>query len=196
MWSRSDHHWRIEGAYNAYARTVKALGFEPKQLDDSTLVTYREPIFYGSLSRTGRFLGCSDVINDYVLDLGNARVSLDGKRATTESLAHRQMYTQKGWDNDLFKNRYAEYYHGDYGEIAIDNDAAESQRTLLLVADSFSNSMERFYCQHYQHVLVYDARHAKTSLDELLKRHHEVDDTLFLMWQGNIIASPFDAQLK
>ena len=184
LYYKTDHHWDIEGAYLGYSQIAAELGVDPRDRSNFEHVVFSNVEFYGSYSRSGLCLPDEpDVISDYWFDGGEVEVAIDGKPATMEDLVHYRMYSDGNADSEWARNRYAEYYHADYGLIELTNDSAVD-RTLLIVADSYSNSMERYFAIDFGKVYVFDARHAGMTVDEFLAEHH-VDDVVFLLSQVN-----------
>lgn len=183
---RTDHHWTIGSAYDAYSSIAEALGLEAVPAEAYEEIVWTETPFYGSLSRSALCLPKSaDVVSDYWFDLSGLDVVLDGKQGSGESLVHHSNYAKGKQIEDTYVNRYAEYFHSDYGLIEIRNEAASSDGTLLLVADSFSNNMERFFTPHYQNVLVLDPRYTDLTIEELVSEH-DIEDVVFLLGSTTI----------
>jgi hypothetical protein len=74
----------------------------------------------------------------------------------------------------LLENVYASYFHNDFAVIEITNEQAPSEETLLIIGDSFTNSFERLFAEHYHTVYVIDPRYSE-SLDSFLV-DHQIDD--------------------
>lgn len=182
QWNRADHHWNILGAYQAYERMAKALGFGDELLEPSGLIAYEEPSFRGTFARRGLTTEYRDEILDYEFpDYPQMSVTIDGSEASMDALLHRKNYEAGIWGGNAFTSRYAEYFHTDYGLITIENEETESSDDLLIVADSYSNCMERFLAVHYRTTYVLDPRHDKQTLDAFLAEHKDVRDILFIM---------------
>lgn len=96
-------------------------------------------------------------------------------------MAHRDLYAKHNWNSNQFTNRYSEFFHADQGLIEITTDDAASNRVLLIVGDSYSNSIERLFAAEYRTVYVVDPRHRSEKLDQFLCEHPDVTDVLFLM---------------
>lgn len=183
---RTDHHWNIEYAYEAYCSILS------QTIPEATPISYAEyfweqPAFFGSLSRSGLCLPeNADHIKDYYVDLADLEVIVNGKAVNSGSfLDHAKEYSSGEWGEDKYTNRYPEYFHGDYGLIEIHNTALNNDRSLLIVGDSFSDNMERFFTGNYEKVYVIDFRHTDMSLDEFLE-DAKVDDIVFLLGSTNM----------
>lgn len=188
-WYKTDHHWSIEGAYRAYCKIAEKMGFGDEIVKPSGSVEFQTPPFYGSLSRRSLDSDYWDFIADYDIDFPDFDVTINGKKRSFESLAHHDLYEKnKKIVENRFANRYAEYFHNDYGLIEMDNPSAQSDRVLLIVGDSYSNCMERFMAVHYSKTYVLDPRHQDGSIDSFLEEHDDVDDVLFVMRSTNLLS--------
>lgn len=148
-------------------------------------LSWDEVPFYGALSRSGLCpTGSLDSILDYSIDLSGIGVTVDGEKVDSNFLDHSEQYASGDIAEDLFTNRYAEYYHSDYAMIQIHNENASSDDALLIVGDSFSNPMERFFSSAYKDVYVFDARYNEDSLDSIVNECG-IDDVAFIVGSTN-----------
>ena len=182
---RSDHHWNGNNAYDAYCSILSAMAPDAKTLSDTKLVSYASPEFQGSCARAGLCsLRSPDHIEDYVFDMSAYEIEIDGEPASAQSLQHTMLYQSKEWSTDRFMNRYAEYWHSDFGLIEMRNDSAQTRGALLIVRDSFGAPVERYFADCWQTVYVIDPRYFEGTVEEFLA-NHEVDDVLFLWGSTN-----------
>lgn len=182
---RTDHHWNGIPAYRAYVSSLDVMQPDVRPLTDVQYVRYDEPEFLGSLSRAALCIPQrADTIEDYVFDMNGFEISVNGKERDASSLQHTQMYTNGEWDADKFKNRYAEYWHSDFGSMSIRNDGAKTDESLLIIRDSYGAPIERYFADAYQTVYEYDARHNEMTLDEFMQ-DKQIDDILVLMGSTN-----------
>lgn len=190
-WHHTDHHWTVRGAYDGYARIADAMGFGDLVIPAGEVeyATYEQPVFYGSDARTGRCLDYDDRIMDFgpSFHIPAHQALINGEDWGDESLAHRTKYQHGEWSSNLLNNRYAEYFHGDYANMCITSYEARTDKTLLLVADSYSNNIERLFLSEYGTVLEYDVRYNFDTLSTYLDAHSEVDDVLILMSQPDFM---------
>lgn len=181
---RSDHHWETSTAYHAYSDVLAALKSEEEPVEYEELSWDAVP-FYGALSRSGLCpVDIPDSILDYSIDLSGIEVTVDGEKVDSSFLDHSEQYASGDIAEDLFTNRYAEYYHSDYAMIQIHNENASSDDALLIVGDSFSNPMERFFSSAYKDVYVFDARYNEDSLDSIVNECG-IDDVAFIIGSTN-----------
>lgn len=187
-WFGTDHHWKAAGALKAYREIAEAMRL-PDVLSEEQLrsVNYEEPIFYGSLTRRALLEGHPDTIDDIlVVDQDDLRVSIGDETGSIDLLVHPEIYENRAWWQQRYASRYAEYYHLDYGMIEIDNQDANDKRELLIVADSFSNCMERFLAESFLKTYVLDPRHYDGTVDDFLAGHEGITDVLVLMSLENL----------
>ncbi|MCD8199909.1 MAG: hypothetical protein LUD25_02975 [Coriobacteriaceae bacterium] len=193
---KTDHHWRISGAYAAYVSILSELEPDAVPITDYETVDFSADPFYGSSARAGLYLTADpDHIEDYWIDLSGIEVSMDGEERPTSSLDHRTEYERGEENQELFTNHYAGYFHTDYGLIKLHNPKATSDKSLLIVSDSYSNNMERFFTSEYEYVYVIDPRYHSRTLDEFLEKH-EVDDIAFINSSLNIASEETVAVLS
>lgn len=186
-WYKTDHHWMTKGAYEAYLRIADALGLgdiiEP--LDEKTCDA---PEFYGSLSRRSLDDSYKDKIDDLECDFPEFSISINGEQRSLEDVVHANAYESGEWIRNRFANRYAEYFHTDFGLIQFDNPTPTVDKSLLIVGDSYTNCMERFLASNYATTYVFDCRYDERTLDEFLVSHPDVDDVVFVMRSTNFLS--------
>lgn len=188
LYFRTEHHWTIDGAYDAYCRIVEHLGLGDP-LERGARVVYEEPLSYGSYVRKGLDADISDTIFDYEFDIPSVEISINSKEVTLEGLAHRERYDNGGFSANVFVSRYGDYFHGDCAEIVLRNTSDEQPErdALMIVGDSYSNPIERLFAAHYKTVYAYDARYNESTIQEYLNEHPDIEDVLFLMHSGNFV---------
>lgn len=181
---RTDHHWNIFGAYKGYLKAIAALlpNVEPVQVKDT--IVYDDVPFFGSRSRAALMeTQTPDFIADIVYDESPLEVIYDGVQTDVEALRHRQLYESGSYDQQRYENRYEEFFHSDPELLEISNPEADTDNTLVIVADSYTNCIERLFAEHYAKVYVMDLRKGSQTLSERLDGL-DVDDVLFLMTES------------
>lgn len=184
---RTDHHWRTDEAYLSYTEAVGEMMPEGKP------ASYEERVFdcafLGSTMRAGLMLPFEPVsLVDYHTDLSTCEIAIDGISATMDALESWDRYSRGDMGAGRLTNRYADYYHGDYGFLEIHNTEAQTDSSLLIVGNSYTNCMERFFAANYAHVYKIDARHTSLLADEFLRQHPEVRQVLIVGQTGPILA--------
>lgn len=187
-WYKTDHHWMIEGAYDAYRRISNSLGLSNVASGDKAATVYQEPKFYGSLTRRSLDEEYADQIHDIQEEFPNFRITIDGKESSLESLVHQEKYAEGAVDENRFSNRYAEYFHNDFGLIQIDNPTPVENKSILIVGDSYTNCIERFFACNFATTYVLDPRHNAQTIDAFLAEHPDVEDVVFIMRSTNFLS--------
>lgn len=183
---RTDHHWQMLAAYDAYSHIMSVLSPDSALVSDYQVVTWDNVPFYGSKAR--QYL-CKtktpDYITDYIIDMSGLTATVDGESVQVpEWFEGFDDYSNDICSTQVFANRYGEYYHGDRLEMHLANDGDNNGKTLLVLADSFSDNVERFFARNYKEVIVIDARKGDVSLGDYVERY-SVDDVLFLLSDHN-----------
>lgn len=177
---KTDHHWNIKGAYKAYCTINEAMGNVSSTLPCGELLTFPTAQFYGSEARSGLDTSVGpDMIQDYEFAVPNHEAWIYGELMPNDFAASTQAYIDGFQPDNPFVNLYADYWHADYGQIVFVNQDNKTSKNLLIVADSFSNPMERMFLSSYSRVYVYDPRYATISLADFLKKYDDIDDILF-----------------
>lgn len=144
---RTEHHWNIEEAYQAYSDILAVMQPSATPTTPYQIVQYEAP-FYGSYARLGLCTPAEpDKISDLLYGESDISVCLDGRKGSLDDLRHRTLYENKGWSADAFTLRYEEYFHWNIGIIELTNLDTLSEKTLLLVGDSYTNSIERLFAE-------------------------------------------------
>ena len=177
---KTDHHWNIKGAYKAYCIINEAMGNVSSTLPCGELLMFPTAQFYGSEARSGLDTSVGpDMIEDYEFALPHYETWIYGELMPNDFAASTQAYIDGFQPDNPFVNLYADYWHADYGQIVFVNQDNKASKNLLIVADSFSNPMERMFLSSYSRVYVYDPRYATISLADFLKKYDDIDDILF-----------------
>lgn len=196
-WYATDHHWSVVGAYTAAERILNALGEEaPIELLGAKSL-YQGPPFRGTLARRGLVFEYADNIVDYELDsIPNFSVNVDGADADFSFLNDRESYEAGEWKQDPFVNHYAELFHYDWGLITLQNEDAESDRSILMVVDSYSNCVEPLLAAPFKTAYFLDPRLTSTTVDEMLNQHPDISDVVFFMRQTNLFSKDMNRVLQ
>ena len=185
---RTDHHWQIEGAVDAYAKTVSSLGKEP--IDVEFFEVNAGP-FYGSNARSGLFTGYADTIDDARFELGDLAITANEQDRPIDWLdaGYAEGFTHYS-KADEFDDVYGGYFHGGPAMLHIVNRDIPDGETILLVADSYSNNVEDLFACNYRDVYVVDPRHfagsdyAGWDIDAFIE-HEDVSAVVFLCSANN-----------
>ena len=169
-WYQTDHHWTTAGAYEAYCALAKQLGYKPCAMSDFTRQTVSEA-FWGTTDAAAGLLDTSPDKIELWRYVGDDMLELtkDGTRADFTGLYdYEKLMTRDG---------YAVFLGGNDGIIEINLGAEDPRETLLIIKDSFANSVIPFLARHYR-IIAIDPRYAKADLTPYFSK---ADAALLLM---------------
>lgn len=178
LFYRTDHHWTTLGAYYAYVEYCKAAGFEPVSLDKLESETVTTEFLGTYASKVNNPFQKKDDITVYINPLDKLTVSYLDTGVTTDSL-YDLSYVDK-------KDKYSLFLSNLHPLIEITNDNAETDRVLMLVKDSYANSMVPFLVHHYSKIYVLDTRYYKFGPSSLLTEHNDITD-IFVLYNMSTI---------
>lgn len=171
----TDHHWTTDGAFFAYTQICKELDITPYPKDSFVIETVSENFYGTSFSKSGlpAFLISPDTIKLY-------RYEND---SSFEIFHHDTNQSFSGfyhYDALSTTDKYRVFLGGNYAHISVKGADGEDRPKLLLIKDSFANSLIPFLALHYD-IEVIDPRYCSPSfLREQLERG-DFDSTLFVL---------------
>ncbi|UFJ42638.1 hypothetical protein LOK74_09145 [Brevibacillus humidisoli] len=168
---KTDHHWTTKGAFYAYRELCKSMGIAPKDAEDFNIRLATNE-FYGSLYSKSGFKHIEpDRIELYLpKDKKKYRVEYVDERQTSNSL-----YEMEHLDK---KDKYAVFLNGNHGLVKITTNHPEGKK-LLVVKDSYANSLIPFLAEHFSEVYVVDLRYCEENLISFVQEHR-IPDVLLL----------------
>jgi len=157
LYYKTDHHWTYRGAFLAYEVFCRLNGqtaypFEHEKVADN---------FYGTLwSKTLNFGQPSDEIY----------------APTVNDALKEQLYDSSACTK---KDKYTFFLGGNEALKTVENTEAETDKTLLLIKDSFANSFVPYLTKNYCRVILVDLRYYNGRLSKLMEEEN-VSDILVL----------------
>ncbi len=171
MYYRTDHHWTLKGAYEAYRVLGEKLGYEPVPLEDFRVTEY--PGFMGTtLSGTGLPPFWSDTL---VCAEPDSPVKLTVADNGEETVYDRLIFPE----NAKIKDGYAVYLNGNHGKVIIERESAP-EGTLVVFRDSFASCILPMLSQHFRRVIAVDARYDSGNFSDALAMSDDTKDILYL----------------
>lgn len=172
IYYRTDHHWTTRGAYIAYQEYMENAEREGEMVSQAELEATAVNIadFMGTLqSQAGARNYEADTITYY--DFKNVSMSEpEGEEKSIYDLS----YTQK-------KDKYALFFGGNAPILTMKNSDADAKGTLLVIKDSFANSILPYLSQNFKEIHVFDPRYNRTNAAEYAKECGA--DEILVMYQ-------------
>ena len=171
---RTDHHWSMFGAFQGYEALTQAMGTdtvtpagEPTQVSDG---------FYGTTySSSGAGWVQPDEMYTWV-DPDGIAVTAYPAGQPEPGVLYDQSFLEK-------KDKYSMYLGGNKPLAVLENPQAQGGK-LLVLRDSYSDTLAPFLAQSWQQVHLFDVRYNLTSVKEYVEEH-EIDQVLVLYSVSN-----------
>lgn len=172
LYYKLDHHWTTFGAYAGYLAFCREKGLEPVALEDLEAETVTED-FRGTIySKVNDYSRPGEEITIYTDPSAELTVFYEDTNETTDSL-YALDYAQK-------KDKYSLFLNNLHPLIQITNEKAETDRELVLIKDSYANSMVPFLIHNFKRIYVFDTRYYKWGPSSFIQEHEGVTDVLLL----------------
>lgn len=172
LYYRTDHHWTTHGAYIGYQAYCASAGIAPLS-EDSFQKTVVSEDFHGTIySKLHDSTVPGDAITIYERPENRLTVSYPDTGETTDTLYNFSYLEQK--------DKYSMFLNNLHPLVEISNAAADSDRQLVLIKDSYANSMVPFLVNHYQKIYVLDTRYYRFGPSSFVNEHPEVTDVAVL----------------
>ncbi len=175
LYYRTDHHWTSLGAYYGYRALCNATSVNAVPIEDYNK-TVRSSEFYGTLfSKTGAFWLQPDSIVTYVEEEGIEVERFDGNMTVKSELYVDDMLEKK--------DKYSMFLGGNQ-PLAVIRSGKTDLPKLLVVRDSYFDSMAPFMAEHYSEIHVVDFRYNRGNIEEYMKEN-EIGEVLIIYSLAN-----------
>ncbi|MEE3468673.1 MAG: DHHW family protein [Eubacterium sp.] len=162
----TDHHWTTLGAAYAYAAMQETAaetitGIPTETVTDDFLGTDYNRIHYYRKK---------DTIRQYTIpeaDRATVEINDSGDVSQRDSI----------YDKDALQtaDKYNYFFSGNYSAVTV-HTGANNGKTMLMIKDSFSNSLVPFLCRDYQTIIMVDLRYVNSSIYDYLPEGKAPDD--------------------
>jgi len=171
---RTDHHWSTMGAYQGYVALMSAMNGSATILDyDPTLVS--DAFFGTTYSSAGAGWVDPDEMYTWIPEeLFHVTSYHSG------SPAEGQLYDESFLEK---KDKYSMFLGGNQPLCVIENENSDGGK-LLVIRDSYSDSLAPFLGLDYSEVHLWDLRYNRTSLKAYIAQN-EIDQVLVLYSNSN-----------
>lgn len=172
LYYRTDHHWTSKGAFTAYKAAARRMGiqaytdYEPETVSEDFLGTYYSKCLY-------------DGVKPDTIDIYRQKNHL-----TATHVVMNDGLTEETADDIYFtgfldtSDKYCVFLGYNRAVTTIQTNV-ETNNTLLIVKDSYANSIVPFFVQNYSKITVIDPRYLKTALTDYINPD-DYRQTLFL----------------
>ena len=180
---RTDHHWTSLGAYYGYTGLAQALGYTPVPLSDYD-ATVRSTEFYGTVfSSSGVRWVRPDTITTYVPEDGITVVSHTYDNAGNPVEEPRELYVESFLS---VKDKYSMFLGGNQSLGVVKNANNPDGPKLLILRDSYADSLVPFLTAHYSEIHLLDPRYYHLSFSDYAEQNG-IDQALVLYSVPNFV---------
>jgi len=188
IYYRTDHHWTTLGAYYAYFSLGEKIGYTPVIKEDFTIETASEDFYGVTWSKAGAKWIKPDIIEYYRI-LGDDEKFITEVHGTNNSKILHGFYDREKLET---KDKYASFLGGINSRISIYRSLDYQPyklmdyklEKLLLIADSFGQSLAPFLARHYD-IEIIDTRFFKDNIYDFIKEYN-ITDILVLVNMENL----------
>lgn len=161
IYYRTDHHWTTLGAYYGYAALGDALGYEPIPLSAYSPTTVTEDFYGTAWSNSGFSWVRPDTIISYV-NQGDAVVEAWSAGQTVPA----SLYAPEKLEGI---DKYAYFFGGNTPLLTV--KTGHEGPKLLILRDSFMDSLSPFLLPHFSELHIMDLRYYKDSVQDYIREH-------------------------
>ncbi len=186
---KTDHHLNAKGVYQMYSDSYDMLAKNNSQMGEKLACDGEAdvglPEFRGSLARTAAYTEITDKITQPMLKMPNLKTYINGVEGVRSSYDDPTLQTPHG----LFIDWYIWYFGEDKGLITYENQNPPSEKNLLIIGSSFTQSMEEYLASHYNTTYSVDLRHYGVDMGEEFNMvdfasKYNIDDVIIITTPG------------
>lgn len=184
IYYRTDHHWTTLGAWYAYEQYTKAVGGDLQRAQGKKKFRCISKDFYGTTYAKINYARQADKIEIYE-PADKLRVVYNIGEKKTKTL----------YDFSFLKtaDQYSVFTGGNQAVLEI-TGGIKNGKTLLLIKDSFANSILPFLAEDYEKLVVVDLRQLNVSGDRLLEMFSPTD--ILILYNSAQFAQDKEFEIK
>lgn len=184
IYYRTDHHWTTLGAWYAYEQYTKAVGGDLQRAQGKKKFRCISKDFYGTTYAKINYARQADKIEIYE-PVDKLRVVYNMGEKKTKTL----------YDFSFLKtaDQYSVFTGGNQAVLEI-TGGIKNGKTLLLIKDSFANSILPFLAEDYEKLVVVDLRQLNVSGDRLLEMFSPTD--ILILYNSAQFAQDKEFEIK
>lgn len=182
VYYRNDHHWSLYGAYLAYVKTAEEFNVQANSWESFTIESVAD--FLGSYYAKGKPL---TYVSDTMQYINPSILSYQTPLGEYDSLMD---FSKLGKFD-----KYSAFLYGNQGFASIKVQESETPKRLLVIKDSYANSMIPFLVSHYDEIDIIDLRHYSKSIKSVLESK-PYDNILFVCSFSHFASDKSIAKLR
>lgn len=169
LYYRTDHHWTSKAVDIAYSEIARGMGLDPAAYQYQNLPVTDS--FQGTLASSSGIFSAKDTISIPTCpsDIMYRVTYVEEERVTTSVFDQQKLNT---------KSKYEVFFGGNYPEVVIESSAS-NEKVLMIVKDSYANSLIPLLIPHYKKIIVIDPRYYNGNIQDIIDTE-SVTDMLWL----------------
>lgn len=192
LYFSTDHHWTTYGAYEGAAVYLQTQHQTLADLSEFQ-ITEASDDFYGTIYSKVPGLPAKKPDTLEVPEYLPEGIGIETSGAPADAIDANGKKTMPALDGIYDrsklsgKDQYAVYFGGNYSYLTMKNPDPKVQgRRLLIIKDSYANSMMPYLLPYYEQITMIDLRYYNENLEELLKTQ-QPGEILFCYEMSNFI---------
>jgi hypothetical protein len=177
LYYKTDHHWTSYGAYIGYREFSINNGIDYIDIDLFKQEVITDSFIGSTYSKVVDF--DSDYEDIVLFDYKGYDIDVN---YVVENKSTKSLYNYEYLDK---KDKYAMFLDNNHPLIKITNNNINKSKNILIIKDSYANSMIPFLVNHYGTIHVIDPRYYKKSISKYLLENN-INDVLFLYNIGTL----------
>lgn len=177
IYYRLDHHWTSLGAYYGYAALMEAMGLEAVPLSEYEKTTVSTDFKGTTYSSSGVRWMAPDSIDIYVPEEGITVTAWNGIQPEEGTLYD--------WSKLEVKDKYSFFLGGNKPLAVVKGPRADGPK-VLVIRDSYSDSLAPFLTADCSEVHLFDPRYNKTPVSQYVAEN-DIDQVLVLYSVANFV---------
>lgn len=187
IYYRTDHHWTTRGAFYGANAVLEALGKAPLEAADFT-PEIASAEFNGTLYSTSGIHWLTPDTMEYWVDEDSLRVTTWKSGTAEPGTLYDRSYLVK-------KDKYSSFLGGNQPLCVVENPAVTDGSKLLLIRDSYADSLAPFLAQRFSEVHLIDLRYYHGSAADYMAENG-IDTAVVLYSVANFISDQNLTYLK
>lgn len=184
IYYRTDHHWTTLGAWYAYEQYTKAVGGDLQRAQGKKKFRCISKDFYGTTYAKINYARQADKIEIY---------EPADKLRVVYNMGEKKKKTLYDFSFLKTADQYSVFTGGNQAVLEI-TGGIKNGKTLLLIKDSFANSILPFLAEDYEKLVVVDLRQLNVSGDRLLEMFSPTD--ILILYNSAQFAQDKEFEIK
>ena len=171
LYYRTDHHWTARAVDIAYLEIARGMGLDPTAYQYQNLPVTDS--FQGTLSSSAGIFSAKDTISVPTCpsDVMYRVTYVDEQRVTTSVFDPQKLNA---------KSKYEVFFGGNFSQVVIESSSS-SEKVLMVVKDSYANSLIPLLIPHYKKIIIVDPRYYNDNIQNIIDTEGVTD----MLWLYN-----------